>query len=171
MFNFWCEFRSWPWLKIFDRSKFKVTRDISPTISEWLLVLFPISILFLFSLTASATSSFHHHVALCLHGPFDSLHVNCAVYFIIFFHLLPVFIYIKVFPLCFCYLIFDHALVFFTFFPPWASIHALLVQTSYAVFFLYWTACPLLTIYALVHILHLEWPWHYEPLLCPPVAQ
>jgi len=29
------------------------------------------------------------------------------------FHLLPMFIYIKVFPLCFSYLIFDHALVFF----------------------------------------------------------
>ena len=41
-FNFWCEYRSWPWLqaqkRIFDKSKFKVTRDISPTISGWLLV-------------------------------------------------------------------------------------------------------------------------------------
>jgi len=43
MFNFWCEYRSWPWLEthkgILDRSKFKVTRDRSPTISGWLLVL------------------------------------------------------------------------------------------------------------------------------------
>ena len=30
------------------------------------------------------------------------------------FHLLPVFIYIRVFPLCFLCLIFDHALIFFT---------------------------------------------------------
>ena len=40
--NFWCEYRSWPWLekhkRNFDRSKFKVTRDISPTISGWFLV-------------------------------------------------------------------------------------------------------------------------------------
>jgi len=36
-------------------------------------------------LTASATSSFHHHVSLCLHGPFDNLHVTCAVSIIIFF--------------------------------------------------------------------------------------
>jgi len=53
------------------------------------------------------------------------------------FHLLTMFIYIKVFPLCFHYLIFDHALVFFTSFPPWASIDTLLVQTSYAIFLLY----------------------------------
>jgi len=35
-------YRSWPWLetrkRVFDRSKFKVTCDISPTISGWLLV-------------------------------------------------------------------------------------------------------------------------------------
>jgi len=45
-FNFWCKYRSRPILTpkikrtkgIFDRSKFKVTRDISPTISGWLLV-------------------------------------------------------------------------------------------------------------------------------------
>jgi len=28
--------------EIFDRSKFKVTRDISPTISGWLLVVFTV---------------------------------------------------------------------------------------------------------------------------------
>ena len=32
-----------------------------------------------FSLTASATSSFHHHVSLCLQGPFDIPHVLCCV--------------------------------------------------------------------------------------------
>jgi len=36
MFNFWCLYRSWPWLEThkrnFDRSKFNVTRDISLTI-------------------------------------------------------------------------------------------------------------------------------------------
>jgi len=52
----------------------------------------------------------------------------CSIHHYIF-HLLPVFIHIKVFPLCFCYLIFDHALVFFTSFPFWASIHALLIHT------------------------------------------
>ena len=45
---------------------------------------FPVSIVFLlFPYTASATSSFHHHVSLCLHGPFDNPHVACAVYIII----------------------------------------------------------------------------------------
>ena len=58
----------------------------------------------------------------------------CCIHHYIF-HLLPVFIYIKVFSLCFHYLIFDHALVLFTSFPPWASIHTLLVQTSYAYLF------------------------------------
>ena len=38
-----------------------------------------------FSLTASATSSFHHHVSLCLQGPFDNPHMICAVSIIIFF--------------------------------------------------------------------------------------
>ena len=42
MSNFWCEYGSLLWLErpkeIFDWSKFKVTRDISPTISGWLLV-------------------------------------------------------------------------------------------------------------------------------------
>ena len=32
-----------------------------------------------FSLTASATSSFHHRVSLCLHGPFDIPHMSWAV--------------------------------------------------------------------------------------------
>jgi len=39
---FWCEYRPWPWLEMhkrnFYRSKFKVTCDLSPTISGWLLV-------------------------------------------------------------------------------------------------------------------------------------
>jgi len=39
---------------------------------------------FFFSLTASATSSFHHH-SLCMHGPFDNPHVTCAVSIIIYF--------------------------------------------------------------------------------------
>ena len=39
---------------------------------------------FFFSLTASEASSFHHHVSLCLHGPFDNPHVFCSVYIIIF---------------------------------------------------------------------------------------
>jgi len=42
MFNFWCEYGFDPGQKrtkgIFDRSKLKVTRDISPTNSGWLLV-------------------------------------------------------------------------------------------------------------------------------------
>ena len=38
---------------------------------------------------------------------------------------------------CFVYLISDHAFVFLTSFPPWASIHTLLAETSYAIFLLY----------------------------------
>ena len=38
--------------------------------------------IFLF-LTASATSSFHHHVSLCLGGPFVIPHMSCAVSIII----------------------------------------------------------------------------------------
>jgi len=38
-----------------------------------------------FSLTASATSSFHHHVSSCLQGPFDIPHMCCAVSIIMFF--------------------------------------------------------------------------------------
>jgi len=34
-----------------------------------------------------ATSSFHHHVSLCLQGPFDIPHMCCAVSIIIFFML------------------------------------------------------------------------------------
>jgi len=45
----------------------------------------------------------------------------CCIHHYIF-HLLPVFIYIKVFPLCFHYLTLDHAFVFFASFSPWASI-------------------------------------------------
>jgi len=71
----------------------------------------------------------------CLHGPFDNSHMSCYFHHII--HLLPVFIYIKVLPLCFLYLISDHAFVFLTSFPLWVSIHTLLVWTSYAVFLLY----------------------------------
>jgi len=48
------------------------------------LVFFSISILFFFSLTASATSSFHRHVSLCLHAPFDNPHLTCADLIIIF---------------------------------------------------------------------------------------
>jgi len=127
-----------------------------------------ISILFFFSLTASATFSFYHHVSLCVHGPFDSPHVTCAVSIIIFF------------ICCQCsftsrYLHFASAALSLTMFcyslhvfSSLASIHALLVETLYTIFLLYKTARPLLTIYALVHVLHLEWPWHYKPLLCPP---
>jgi len=35
---------------------------------------------FFFPLTASVTSSFHHHVSLWLQGPFDKTHVTCAVH-------------------------------------------------------------------------------------------
>jgi len=38
--------------------------------------------------------------------------LGCVHHYI--FHLLPVSIYVRVFPLCFHYLIFDYALVFFT---------------------------------------------------------
>ena len=38
---------------------------------------------YVFSLTASATSSFHHHVSLCLQGPFDIPRMCCAVSIII----------------------------------------------------------------------------------------
>jgi len=38
-----------------------------------------------FSLTASATCSFHQHVSVCLQGPFDIPHMFCAVSIIIFF--------------------------------------------------------------------------------------
>jgi len=65
-----------------------------------------------FSLTALATSSFHfhHHVFLCLHGPFDNRHVTCAVSIIKYFICCQCSFTSK----CFRYLIFDHALVFFT---------------------------------------------------------
>jgi len=68
-----------------------------------------------FSLTTLATSSFHHHVYLWLHAPFDNPRDLCCFHhYTCIFHLLPVFIYVKIFPFCFHYLIFDHALVFFT---------------------------------------------------------
>jgi len=47
--------------------------------------LFPFLYFIFFSLIASATSSFHHHVSLCLQGPFDIPHMRCAVSIIIFF--------------------------------------------------------------------------------------
>jgi len=79
---------------------------------DFSLFLFPYFIFYY--RTASATSSFHHHVSLCLHGPFDNPYVMFAVSINIFFHLLPVFIYSKAFPLCFFYFVSDHALVFLT---------------------------------------------------------
>jgi len=45
---------------------------------------FPNSILSLLFPYCSATSSFHHHVSLCLHGPFDNPHVTCVVSILIF---------------------------------------------------------------------------------------
>jgi len=50
---------------------------------EFFLFHFPYFIFF--SLTASATSSFRHHVSLCLQGPFDIPHMCCAVSIMIFF--------------------------------------------------------------------------------------
>jgi len=49
-----------------------------------LIFLFPNFHTFFFSLTASATSSFQHHVSLWLHGPSDNPHVTCAVSIIFF---------------------------------------------------------------------------------------
>ena len=43
-----------------------------------------------------------------------TIHTDLCSFHHYIFYLSPVFIYLKVFPLCFCYLIFDHALVFFT---------------------------------------------------------
>ena len=85
-----------------------------------------------FSLTASATSSFHH-ISLCLQDLL-TFHI-CTVLFPSLS--LPVFIYIQVFPLFFHYLISNHVVVFLTSVPPWASIHIFLAQTSYAFLFLY----------------------------------
>jgi len=78
---------------------------------------------------------------VCVHGPFDNPHVTCAVSIIIFF------------ICCQC-----------SFTPRY-------FYSASATSSMHRTACPLLTIYALVQILHLEWPWHYKPLLCPSVAQ
>jgi len=68
---------------------------------------------FFFSLTASASSSFHHHVSLCLHGPFHNPHVSCPVSIIIFFICCQCYLHQNIstlLPLPY----FDHALVFFT---------------------------------------------------------
>jgi len=91
---------------------------------------FSISILF-HSLTASATSSFHHHVSLCLHEPLDNPHVTCAVSIIIFFICCQCLFTSRYFHSA------STTLSLTTSFPPWASIHALLVQTSYAMILLY----------------------------------
>ena len=48
-------------------------------------IFFKFQYFFFFSLTASTTSSFNHHVSLCLQGSFDNPHVTCAVSIIIFF--------------------------------------------------------------------------------------
>jgi len=56
-----------------------------------------ISILFLLFPYCLATSSFHHHASLCLHGSSDNPYVTCAVSIITFFILVPVFICIKVY--------------------------------------------------------------------------
>jgi len=85
---------------------------------------------FFFSLTASAISSFHHHVSLCLHAPFDNPHVTCTVSIIIFFICWPMFIYISAFLLCFRYHIFDHALVFFTCFSS-LSFHTCTLGSNF----------------------------------------
>ena len=67
-----------------------------------------------FCLTASAISSLHQHVSLCLHGPFDIAPMCCAVSMIIFF----IFCQCSFTPRCFhsylLYLISNHAFVFFT---------------------------------------------------------
>jgi len=48
----------------------------------------PLSIFLFFQLPYFFfSSSFHHHVSLCLHGPFDNPHVTCAVFIIKFFTL------------------------------------------------------------------------------------
>jgi len=48
--------------------------------------------------TALATSSFHHHVSVCQHCPFDFPHVLCCFHHNIF-HLRPLLIYTKVLPI------------------------------------------------------------------------
>ena len=85
-----------------------------------------------FSLTASATSSFHHHVSLCLRGPFVIPHYVLSRFHHYTFHLLPVIIYTDLsilLPLPYLqpWICTPHMS-----FPPSASIHALLAQTSKA---------------------------------------
>jgi len=90
-----------------------------------------------FSLTASATSSFRHHVSLCLHGPFDNPHVICAVSIIIFFIFCQCSFTLRYFHSASTILSLTMLWYFCTSFLPWASIHAFLVQTSYAICLLY----------------------------------
>jgi len=88
-------FCSFPFAKEITLFHF-VYSSCTPSMLLLIFLFFQFPYFFLSSITASATSSFHCHVSLCLHGPFDNPHVTCAVSIIIFFDLLPVFIYIKV---------------------------------------------------------------------------
>ena len=112
-------------------------------------------------LTASATSSFHHNVSLWLHWPYDCTCDLCCFHHYIF-HPLPVFIHIKIFPLCFRYLIFDHALSFHT---------RTLGSNFWCHLFVVLNCMSITNDLCLGNIVYLEWPWHYKPLLCPPAAQ
>jgi len=85
----------------------------------------------------------------------------CCLYHYIF-HPLPVFIHIKVFPLCFRYLIFDHSLSFHT---------RTLGSNFWCHLFVVLNCMSITNDLCLGNIVYLEWPWHYKPLLCPPAAQ
>jgi len=114
---------------------------------------------FFFCLTASATSSFHHHVSLCLHWPFHNPCLTCAVSIIIFF------------ICCQCLLTsmyFHSASAILSLTMLWYSSHAFSSLSFHTCTlgsnFLHhlfvvlncMSHCPLLTIYALVHILYFE---------------
>ena len=63
------------------------------------------------TITVSAIWSFHYHVSLSLHHPFDFPYMF-SVFFIIIFCLLPLLIYTKVLPSLFFYSMSDHIYVF-----------------------------------------------------------
>jgi len=101
------------------------------------VIFFPISMLFCFSLTASGTSSFCHHVFLCLHGPFDSPHVWPVLFPLYFSCVTSVHLHQGISTLLSLRYLWPCFGMLHMSLPLWVSIHALLVETSYTVFLLH----------------------------------
>jgi len=104
------------------------------------------------SITASATSSFHHHcVPWCQRGPF----VTIIIFFVCCHCLFT--------PRC-CHL-FSSTLSLWPYLRiPHVSFHPskALIQTSCGVCFIYSSAYPLLAACVLPHILHSVLPWYFR---------